>query len=175
MPVESPVGAAALESVSDALTRLRAGLIAVERRFAARCEGISAANQVSARNLLHYLALRREDLRPLQADLAALGLSSLGRAESAVLASVDTVLEVVRRLADDTHVARRDRRLDGAPSAPVGVAAGRALLDAADHRPSWDPAGSSFSRRSSASRSPRSSNGCALATPSGSTTGRSAE
>jgi pyruvate kinase len=53
----------------------------------------------SARNLLHYLALRSHDLRPLQARLAAVGLSSLGRAESNVLAAVDAVLLVLQRLA----------------------------------------------------------------------------
>jgi pyruvate kinase len=52
----------------------------------------------SARNLLHYLALRRHDLRPLQLRLAALGLSSLGRAESHVLASIDAVLGTLHRL-----------------------------------------------------------------------------
>ncbi|AOZ68648.1 pyruvate kinase [Rhodobacter xanthinilyticus] len=46
----------------------------------------------SARNLADYLALRRGDLVPFQAPLASLGLSSLGRAESHVRASVDAVL-----------------------------------------------------------------------------------
>lgn len=46
----------------------------------------------SARNLIHYLALRRHDLRALQGKLAELGLSSLGRAESHVLANVEAVL-----------------------------------------------------------------------------------
>ncbi len=54
--------------------------------------------QESAKNLLHYLALRRRDLRPLQLRLAALGLSSLGRAESHVLHAVDAVLNVLRRV-----------------------------------------------------------------------------
>jgi pyruvate kinase len=49
---------------------------------------------------LHYLALRRHDLRPLQLRLAALGLSSLGRAESHVLATIDAVLGVLHRLTD---------------------------------------------------------------------------
>ncbi len=53
----------------------------------------------SARNLLHYLALRRRDRRALQLRLAAQGLSSLGRAESHVLATVDAVLGVLRALA----------------------------------------------------------------------------
>jgi hypothetical protein len=45
--------------------------------------------------LRHDLALRRHDLRPMQLRLAALGLSSLGRAESHVLATVDAVLGVL--------------------------------------------------------------------------------
>lgn len=52
----------------------------------------------SARNLLHYLAMRRQDLRPLQERLACLGLSSLGRAESHVLSNVDAVLGILRRI-----------------------------------------------------------------------------
>ncbi len=46
---------------------------------------------VSALNLAHYLALRSRDLRPLQRRLMALGLSSLGRAEGRVLATLDSV------------------------------------------------------------------------------------
>lgn len=54
----------------------------------------------SAGNLLQYLAMRRRDLRPLQSRLAELGLSSLGRSESHVLASIDTVLSTLYKLAD---------------------------------------------------------------------------
>ena len=46
----------------------------------------------SAQNLADYLALRRGDLVPFQLPLAALGLSSLGRAESHVRPSLDAVL-----------------------------------------------------------------------------------
>jgi pyruvate kinase len=46
----------------------------------------------SAQNLLHYLALRSRDLRPLQDRLMRLGLSSLGGAEPHVLASIDLIL-----------------------------------------------------------------------------------
>jgi pyruvate kinase len=54
---------------------------------------------VSAYNLAHYLAFRRSDLRPLQRRLMALGLSSLGRAESRVLASLDAVAMALAALA----------------------------------------------------------------------------
>jgi len=52
----------------------------------------------SARNLLGYLALRRHDIRPLQRQLAELGLSSLGRCEANSLAAVDRLIDVLRRL-----------------------------------------------------------------------------
>ncbi|WP_290542844.1 pyruvate kinase [Aestuariivirga sp.] len=46
----------------------------------------------SADNLAHYLAFRRFDLSTLQPDLRRLGLSTLGRCEPHVLASLDAVL-----------------------------------------------------------------------------------
>src|SRR6516164_4174458 len=46
----------------------------------------------SARNLAHYLALRRHDLRSLQQALVPLGVSSLGRCEAHVLATLDAVI-----------------------------------------------------------------------------------
>ena len=61
-------------------------------------EDVHPDHRLSARNLLHYLAFRNRDLRPLQARLAAAGLSSLGRAESHVLSAVDAVLHVLRCL-----------------------------------------------------------------------------
>src|SRR5262245_54049827 len=55
-------------------------------------------HQPGARNLLHYIALRRHDIRPLQKRLAALGLSSLGRMESHVLAATRAVLRVLEKM-----------------------------------------------------------------------------
>jgi pyruvate kinase len=49
----------------------------------------------SERNLAQYLAFRRHDHRRLQERLADMGLSSLGRAETHVLASVDKVLKLL--------------------------------------------------------------------------------
>jgi pyruvate kinase len=54
----------------------------------------------SARNLICYLTLRRHDVRGLQPGLASLGVSSLGRIESRVLATIDAVL---RQLDDDAR------------------------------------------------------------------------
>jgi pyruvate kinase len=52
----------------------------------------------SALNLAHYLAFRRRDLRHLQEALIALGLSSLGRAESRVLTNLDAVRASLARI-----------------------------------------------------------------------------
>jgi pyruvate kinase len=79
----------------------------------------------SARNLLHYLSLRRRDLRPLQLRLAALGLSSLGRAEAHVLATVDEVLSVLNRL-DQRACPTADQESEG-----IDFSHGESLL--ADH------------------------------------------
>lgn len=88
-----------IESVLSELIEIRKDLIHAAARSQSRLERIHPNYRESARNLLHYLALRRRDLRPLQRRLAALGLSSLGRAESHVLATVDAVLAVLQDMA----------------------------------------------------------------------------
>ncbi|MGO8951280.1 MAG: pyruvate kinase [Ktedonobacterales bacterium] len=55
----------------------------------------------SARNLAYYLALRRNDLRDIQAGLAPWGLSSLGRSESRVLATLDAVIATLGALSGE--------------------------------------------------------------------------
>jgi pyruvate kinase len=91
-------GNANIENVLRELTAIRAEMVAGSAMSQARLDKVHENYRDSARNLLHYLAIRRRDLRPLQMQLAALGLSSLGRAESHVLATVDSVLEVLQRL-----------------------------------------------------------------------------
>jgi len=84
--------------VLDTLAGIRADIVEHPQKAAHRLRRVHPTHLASANNLLHYLALRRRDLRPLQMELAELGLSSLGRAESNVLASVDAVLGVLRHL-----------------------------------------------------------------------------
>jgi pyruvate kinase len=52
-----------------------------------------------AANLAHYLALRRRDLGPLQEALSRHGLSSLGRCEARVAATLDAVHATLARAA----------------------------------------------------------------------------
>ena len=84
-----------LKRLAEAVDQLRARLLAVEVEFAAAIARIPAKRRASARNLVHYLALRRHDQRKLQRDLALSGLSSLGRCEAHVLASVNLLREAL--------------------------------------------------------------------------------
>lgn len=89
-------------ALTQALTDLRADIVEDVGAQKSRLEEVHPNYRKSAQNLLHYLALRRHDLRPLQRRLAILGLSSLGRAESHVLATLDAVLQVLHRVSGRT-------------------------------------------------------------------------
>ena len=56
----------------------------------------------SARNMVHYWVIRQHDLRELQDRLAAFGLSSLGRSESHVEATLRLVRSAVVAVLEDT-------------------------------------------------------------------------
>jgi len=98
-------------------------MAALEARHTDALRAIAPGYRESARNLLHYLAMRQHDLRALQTQLAELGLSSLGRAESHALSSVDAVLGVVQRLANERALLPR-------AAAPCDLDLGSRLLDA---------------------------------------------
>ncbi|HYA70365.1 MAG TPA: pyruvate kinase [Thermoplasmata archaeon] len=77
------------------LERLRGSLLELEHAVDLAPFG---AERDSARNLLHYLAFRRFDLRWEQTRLPHWGLSSLGRSESHVLYNLDAVLSGLDRV-----------------------------------------------------------------------------
>jgi pyruvate kinase len=83
-----------VEELRDEVERLRASVLGKADEIARRWGGwIERPDFVeSAENFAHYLALRQMDIRPLQLQLMARGLSSLGRAESRVLPTLDAVL-----------------------------------------------------------------------------------
>jgi pyruvate kinase len=90
---------------------LRDAVIGAERAHRSVIDAVHPAHRRSAANLVHYLELRRHDIRDLQQQLAACGLSSLGRSEAHVLATIEAVLDVVARLnghAPPAHAATVD-------------------------------------------------------------------
>jgi pyruvate kinase len=105
------------------LWSLREALVAMEHRLAPWLREAAPAQAASAVNLAHFLALRHIDLRRLQERLASVGVSSLGRAESHVMANVDKVLGILHRLAGRPWAALSQDE-------PAGIHRGRALLEA---------------------------------------------
>src|SRR5215831_5677284 len=99
-------------SVTTALSQLESLLIEVERATpsAVELQALAGSHRAGAVNVRHYLALRRHDLRPLQNTLAELGLSSLGRAEGHVEATLRAVGRALRALAAQPSA---DERLRG--------------------------------------------------------------
>lgn len=87
-----------LETLIDELVAIRREMLESEKRYQKLEPRLFETHRDSARNLLHYLALRRHDIRQLQSRLASLGLSSLGRSESHVLDSLNAVLKILHHL-----------------------------------------------------------------------------
>jgi len=81
------------------LRLLRSEMLELEASCRDAVGNAHAEHSPSARNLMHYLALRRHDIRPLQTRLANIGLSSLGRSEPPTLSALRTVIEVLEQLA----------------------------------------------------------------------------
>ena len=88
-----------LEGIDEQLQGIEELALQLEADYADELAAVHREYLESARNLVHYLALRKDDIRDLQQSLAALGLSSLGRAERNVLASVAAVRAALRSLA----------------------------------------------------------------------------
>lgn len=78
------------------LEELRGELKELEELSAENLQQANPIHRASAINLVHYLGLRRRDMRPLQERLAAAGLSSLGRMESHVLTHLDAIIDLLR-------------------------------------------------------------------------------
>jgi pyruvate kinase len=84
-----------MDALIEELRGLRETMLALEAASRPQLDLVHPAFSDSARNLVHYLAMRGHDIRALQPRLAALGLSSLGRAESHVLSTVDAVIRAL--------------------------------------------------------------------------------
>jgi len=112
-----------LQRLLTALGEIREEALRLEAAHAPAIEAVEPAHRASARNLVHYLGVRRHDIRALQSDLIGCGLSSLSNMEPHALASIDSVLANLARLTGS----RAD--LDG--GVPVDFRTGPLLL--ADH------------------------------------------
>ncbi|WP_224744106.1 pyruvate kinase [Pontibacter aquaedesilientis] len=89
------------------LDKLHQDALELETKFSDAIRQVHPSFSKSARNLLHYLSLRQHDIRKLQEGLASLGLSSLGRAEGHVLASLQAVRDMLCHLLDCTPIKKQ--------------------------------------------------------------------
>jgi pyruvate kinase len=120
-PEVEPWDPAVCTALIDRLWSIRRAMLANAERLAPWMKAMERDRIPSAVNLAHYLALRQVDFRPLQAQLSWLGISSLGRAETHVLANLDKALGILHLL-----VGKPWRSLTH--EEPVGSRRGPALL-----------------------------------------------
>ncbi len=112
-----------LQQLSSELASLCSDMLQLESSLLKRSLAVHESNRPSARNLAHYLALRRHDIRKLQSQLARLGLSSLGRTEGHVLDALQTVHHVL------TQLLGSDASLQAPAEAALGMEEGAKLLE----------------------------------------------
>jgi pyruvate kinase len=117
--VEPHTDRQSLEVLEADVRDVRAAMLAAEATHADRISAAHPAHRRSAANLVHYVELRRHDMRDLQARLAAVGLSSLGRSEAHVLATVEAVLMLLAELNDREPIE---------PAAAVSLTEGHTIL-----------------------------------------------
>ncbi len=114
-------GTKKLKPIQDKLENIRQAAHQLEERFEPLLAAVHPKNHPSALNLLHYIALRRHNLEPLQRQLSRLGISSLQHAESHVMAN----LQVVMHQLTDTKVSEQKTE-------PFSIPKGKNLV--AQHR-----------------------------------------
>src|SRR5215510_5809672 len=118
----TPYDATHLAQLAAAVTKLRDQAVLLEQAYTTEIKKVIPDYQKSARNLLHYLALRQHDVRELQHELTLAGVSSLGRSEAHVLASLTAVMEILHRAQGNIAATSNE------PLPPVDFPTGAALL-----------------------------------------------
>jgi pyruvate kinase len=90
-----------LIALAEQVRELRDALLSAEVARSAEIARAHPSHRRSAANLVHYVELRNHDIRDLQTVLAVMGLSSLGRSEPYVLATIEAVLSMLAVMIDE--------------------------------------------------------------------------
>ena len=90
----------ALTDVITDLEQLLEAARSAQAQWEAKIARVDKSNRASARNLAQYWAVRQHDLRELQPRLSRFGLSSLGRSEAHVLATLEATTVAADALFD---------------------------------------------------------------------------
>jgi len=128
-PTIKQTAKAVISETSDLLNRQIEMEVSVESALAQVDPGARA----SARNLVHYLAVRQLDIRPLQWKLIHMGLTSLGGMEASSMCSVQAVHRALHSLAGETAPEM--------PEPPVDFSSGPLALQANANRLLGEPSG----------------------------------
>jgi pyruvate kinase len=89
-----------IAAIEDIILRARQ----LEESYAERLSKVHPSFEKSARNLIHYRALRMEDLRDLQKQLGNMGFSRLAKAEAHTMASLRTTRSILRAYLEGSPV-----------------------------------------------------------------------
>ena len=89
-----------LIALAGQVRELREALLSAEEARADEIARTHPSHRRSAANLVHYVELRNHDIRELQTLLALMGMSSLGRSEPFVLATIEAVLSLINVVTD---------------------------------------------------------------------------
>ena len=93
--INSDEDAGANRALFAGLERLSAGMDRALAQYAGVIDGVHPSQKLSVRNLIEYLSLRCEDIRPLQDRLHTLGFSSLNSSESHIHSQLQAVLQLL--------------------------------------------------------------------------------
>lgn len=110
-----------LQHLITQVDRLRGEATSLASEHTDTLDRMEPLEQRSALNLLHYLAVRQHDIRRLQTELSAQGLSSLGGMEAHTLATLNAVLVALQSLAHEAATLK-------APEPPYDFATGPLIL-----------------------------------------------
>ena len=119
-----------IREISSIITYTRS----LEKSFSSEVYSTHPTFRKSSRNLLHYLALRNFDIRSLQQTLAEFGLSSLGRAEAHVLSSLNTVLNQLKLILNNSGKTNQAQTVEIAESTKFLDRNTKKLLGAIDKK-----------------------------------------
>jgi pyruvate kinase len=89
-----------IEALIDQIDYLIEKIKTLEKKHENQLNLVCSEHKKSAKNLIHYLGMRSEDMRDLQNKLGRLGLSRFARAEMHVLASLNNSRFILQKMID---------------------------------------------------------------------------
>lgn len=87
-----------LSKLIESVENIRHHALEEESKMVTKISAVHTLHKDGAKNLIHYLKVRTFDLRALQKDLSALGISSIGHSEGYTLENIQNILTLLHLL-----------------------------------------------------------------------------